>query len=225
MSRVVVVIDSATGAAVDVAGNKRETGRYAKFTKRMLSLDKNPTLDFGGNGGNTLTIARNGGVVKDTVINLVAETVKVSGTIKDKDGRTMEQIATDQFKNVLDMISGTINEVDVSLVDGSSSSDELPRIQISLDNAFINRIEALEKKSSESEGDAGYITKTELADALDGVSVQDDDDFDTVKSQFAALLTRLSELAGIEVASPSSSSSVSGLSESSSSSGEDISGG
>lgn len=209
MSRVVVVIDSNTGAVIDVAGNKRETGRYAKFIKRMLSLDKNPTLDFGGNGGNTLTIARNGGVVAGTTINLVAEIVKVSGTIKDKDGRTMEQIASDQFKNIFDRIAGTTGEIDVyDASDGSSSDDDsLPKIQISLSESILDRIKSLEDRISSEEEENDYITKDALLDALDGISVEEDDDFETVKQQFAALIRRLQELAGADVGGSSSSSS------------------
>lgn len=222
MSRVVVVIDSNTGAVIDVAGNKRETGRYAKFVKRMLSLDKNPTLDFGGNGGNTLTIARNGGVVAGTTINLVAETVKVSGTIKDKDGRTMEQIASDQLKYVLDRILGTTGEIDVYDVPNDSSSDSSddsssPKIQIALSESIVNRIKNLEERAG-GEAETSYITKDALLEALDGISVEEDDDFETVKQQFAALLGRLQELAGAvggssSNSSSSSSSSVSGEGE------------
>lgn len=220
MSRVVVVIDSNTGAVIDVAGNKRETGRYAKFIKRMLSLDKNPTLDFGGNGGNTLTIARNGGVVADTTINLVAETVKVSGTIKDKDGRTMEQIASDQFKRVLDMIVGTTGEIDVFAVSDDSSSDDgsLPNIQIALNESIVNRIKNLEDHAGDGAGT--YITKDALLEALDGISVEEDDDFETVKQQFAALLGRLQELASADAGGSGSGSSGSSESASSSGSGE-----
>lgn len=219
MSRVVVVIDSNTGAVIDVAGNKRETGRYAKFIKRMLSLDKNPTLDFGGNGGNTLTIARNGGVVAGTTINLVAETVKVSGTIKDKDGRTMEQIVSDQLKYVLDRIVGTTGEIDVYDASNDSSSDDssLPKIQIALSESIVSRIKNLEDQAG-GEDETSYITKDALLEALDGISVEEDDDFETVKQQFAALLGRLQELAGADVGGSSSGSSESA---SSSGSGED----
>lgn len=87
MARVVVIVNSDTGALVDVAGNVREGGRYERFAKRMLSTDENPVLDYGGNGGDTLVISANGGNGKE--IRLHADKVVVMGDL-EVSGKTLD---------------------------------------------------------------------------------------------------------------------------------------
>jgi len=96
---------------------------------------------------------------------------------------------------------------DDSSSDSSDSSDDSssPKIQIALSESIVNRIKNLEEHAG-GEAETSYITKDALLEALDGISVKEDDDFETVKQQFAALLGRLQELAGADVSSSSSSS-------------------
>ena len=163
MSKVVVVIDSNTGAVIDVAGNKRETGRYAKFVKRMLSLDKDPTLNFGFNGGDTLTISKNGGNGK--AVNIKADVLNVSGEIKSN-GQTLDKIAAGQIQSVLGMIYGTDGEIDVTtLVDVDTGNQY---IQISLNPSVVNQLAALEKDMQEqADGTSKFVTKEDLASVVD----------------------------------------------------------
>jgi hypothetical protein len=200
MSRVVVVIDSNTGAVIDVAGNKRETGRYAKFVKRMLSLDKNPTLNFGANGGDTLTISKNGN--EGAAVNIQAKVLNVSGVVK-ANGQTLEQIAVGQIRSVLNMVYGTDGEIDVS-----EQTDETgqPFLQISLNASIINRLTALERDMDTSGGGTDkYVTKAALATAIEGITIEEEDGIDEVKEKFATLLSNLSAITGDSSGSSSGS--------------------
>lgn len=204
MSRVVVVIDSNTGAVIDVAGNKRETGRYAKFVKRMLSLDKNPTLNFGGNGGDTLTISKNGN--EGETVNILAKVLNVSGVVKAK-GQTLEEIAAGQIRSVLDMVYGTDGEVDVT---EQTDKDGKPFLQISLNASVVNRLAALERDMEAQEASAAnyatkvdlaaavesMVTKADLAAAVEGITIEEEDGIDEIKEKFATLLGNLAALAG-----------------------------
>jgi len=91
MARVVVIVNSDTGALVDIAGNAREGGRYEKFAKRMLSTDKDPVLDYGGNGGDVLIISANGENGKE--IRLLADKVVVSNVL-EINGKTMDDFVS-----------------------------------------------------------------------------------------------------------------------------------
>lgn len=106
MARVVIIVDSITGALTDVAGHSREDSRYLKFVKRMLSLDRNPVLDYGGNGGDTLEISKGGAA--GTAVNIKADTLNVSGEVKSG-GQTISQISDSRIKaaigNAIDGIS------------------------------------------------------------------------------------------------------------------------
>ena len=130
MARVALIIDSETGRLIDVAGNPRETGRYARFARRMLSSDTNPSLDYGVNGGKVLTVSRNGSGGAGTAINLVAETVRLSGTLRDRDGRTIEQIADSRVSGVLNRILGKSGEVKVT--HGTDQTTGSPTVTVSL---------------------------------------------------------------------------------------------
>lgn len=202
MSKVVVVIDSNTGAVIDVAGNKRETGRYAKFVKRMLSLDKDPTLNFGFNGGDTLTISKNGGNGK--AVNIKADELNVSGEIKSN-GQTLDKIAAGQIQSVLGMIYGTDGEIDVTtLVDADTGNQY---IQISLNASVVNQLTALEKDMQEqADGTSKFVTKEDLASVVDGITIDEEDGVDELKEKLSTLLSNIAALAS----SGSSSESDSG---------------
>ena len=191
MSKVVVVIDSNTGAVIDVAGNKRETGRYAKFVKRMLSLDKDPTLNFGFNGGDTLTISKNGGNGK--AVNIKADVLNVSGEIKSN-GQTLDKIAAGQIQSVLGMIYGTDGEIDVTtLVDVDTGNQY---IQISLNPSVVNQLAALEKDMQEqADGTSKFVTKEDLASVVDGITIEEDDGVDELKEKLSTLLSNIAALA------------------------------
>lgn len=191
MSKVVVVIDSNTGAVIDVAGNKRETGRYAKFVKRMLSLDKDPTLNFGFNGGDTLTISKNGGNGK--AVNIKADVLNVSGEIKSN-GQTLDKIAAGQIQSVLGMIYGTDGEIDVTtLVDVDTGNQY---IQISLNPSVVNQLAALEKDMQEqADGTSKFVTKEDLASVVDGITIEEDDGVDELKEKLSMLLSNIAALA------------------------------
>lgn len=191
MSKVVVVIDSNTGAVIDVAGNKRETGRYAKFVKRMLSLDKDPTLNFGFNGGDTLTISKNGGNGK--AVNIKADELNVSGEIKSN-GQTLDKIAAGQIQSVLGMIYGTDGEIDVAtLVDADTGNQY---IQISLNASIVNQLAALEKDMQEqADGTGKFVTKEDLASVVDGITIEEEDGVDELKEKLSTLLSNIAALA------------------------------
>lgn len=191
MSKVVVVIDSNTGAVIDVAGNKRETGRYAKFVKRMLSLDKDPTLNFGFNGGDTLTISKNGGNGK--AVNIKADELNVSGEIKSN-GQTLDKIAAGQIQSVLGMIYGTDGEIDVAtLVDADTGNQY---IQISLNASIVNQLAALEKDMQEqADGTSKFVTKEDLASVVDGITIEEEDGVDELKEKLSTLLSNIAALA------------------------------
>lgn len=189
MARVVVVIDSETGAVVDVAGNKRETGRYAKFVKRMLSMDKNPSLNYGFNGGDTLTISQNGG--EGAAVNIKAKVLNVSGQVKSG-GQTLGQIALEQVQTVLGRIDGTEGEVDVATLTDDSGNQYL---QISLSASVLNQLAAIERDMDEqAEGVSKFVTKEALAAAIDGITIEEEDGVEEVKTKFATLLANIAAL-------------------------------
>lgn len=135
--RIVLIVDPATGAMVDVAGNSRESGRYSKFSRRMLSLHKNPQLDYGVNGGDTLTISKNGSSGK--AINLIADLVNVSGGLTIG-GRTIEEIVVGGgTQSILERIVGTDGEISVE----TSVDEETGTLvrKISFDESITSKLE------------------------------------------------------------------------------------
>lgn len=208
MARVVLIVDSATGALIDVAGNVREGGRYRKFVKRLLSTDKNPVLDYGGNGGDTLTISKGGG--KGAAINLKANLVNVDGELK-VGGKTIAEIASGASE-VLNIIRGTKGEVDVAevYVTESSSGEEKKYIQISLDQSVLGKLEMIDAALG---GITSLVKKSDVAALARDLTVQDSDTIEEVKGTLRVLLKRISALAG------SGSTGSSGSSRSSSPAG------
>lgn len=199
MARVVLVVDSATGALIDVAGNVREGGRYKKFVKRILSTDKNPVLDYGGNGGDTLTVSKGGG--RGKAINLKADTVNVDGELKIG-GKTIAEIAA-SGSDVLNSLSGTKGEVSVDevYVTDSSSGEERRYIQISLDQSVIGKLEMIDAALG---GITSLVKKSDVASLAADLSVQDGDTLEDVKGTLRVLLDRIRNLSGSS-SSPSAS--------------------
>lgn len=206
MARVVLIVDSATGALIDVAGNVREGGRYRKFVKRLLSTDKNPVLDYGGNGGDTLTISKGGG--KGAAINLKANLVNVDGELK-VGGKTIAEIAASGASDVLNILRGTQGEVDVEevYVTDSSSGEEKKYIQISLDQSVLGKLEMIDSALG---GIASLVKKSDVAALARDLTVQDSDTIEEVKGTLRVLLERISALAGSGSTGSSGSSSPAG---------------
>lgn len=192
MARVVLVVDSATGALIDVAGNVREGGRYKKFVKRILSTDKNPVLDYGGNGGDTLTISKGGG--RGKAINLKADIVNVDGELK-VGGKTIAEISGSGSADVLDSLRGTKGEVSVDevYVNDSSSGEERRYIQISLDQSVLGKLEMIDAALG---GITSLAKKDDVARLAKDLTVEDGDTIEEVKGTLRVLLDRINGLSG-----------------------------
>lgn len=190
MARCVLIIDSVTGELIDAAGNGREGGRYKKFVQRLLSRDTNPVLDYGGNGGDALTIAKNGG--KGKAIHLKADTVYVSDDLKIGD-RTVAEIAADQLRGALDDIRGTDGQITVKpiqLID-PITKQERTGIQILLADAVIGRLEMIDAALGKV---SKFVTKEDLARVIADLKVEDTDTIEEVKGTLRVLLQRLNDL-------------------------------
>lgn len=192
--KVVLIADSEKGTLIDVAGNGRENGRYYKFAKRMLSTDTNPVLDFGSNSGDSLTVECNGGVGKE--ITLRAQTVSVTGDLKvGNKAISISELAAGQA-NALANLRGTDGEINVTKgVETAEDGTVTDVYKLSLNSDVAGNLEIMEGLLG---GSAGYVKKSDLADALSGLSVQDSDTLDDVKYTLSDLLAKLGELADTE---------------------------
>lgn len=192
MAKVVLIVDSGTGRLIDMAGNGREGGRYAKFAKRMLSLDQNPVLDYGANGGDTLVVSRSGG--RGAEIKLDASTVNVTGDLKVS-GKTLAEIIDDRPAPISGRIFGTENQIGVSesMVTDPDTGARTPIVQISLDNSVIGQLAMISAALGRL---SGYVGKEDLAEVVDGLSVESDDTLDDVKATLGMLIERIAALAG-----------------------------
>lgn len=192
MARVVLIVDSATGTLIDVAGNVREGGRYRRFVKRMLSADKNPVLDYGGNGGDKLTISKGGG--RGSEINLKANTVNVDGELK-VGGKTIAEIAASGGVDVLNDLRGTEGEVSVEevYVTDSSSGTERRYIQISLDQSVLSKLEMIDAALG---GITSLAKKDDIAGLAKDLTVEEGDTIEEVKGTLRVLLERIKGLSG-----------------------------
>ena len=197
MSRVVLIVDSDSGKMIDVAGNPREGGRYMAFAKRMLSPGKNPSLDYGAGGGDTLTVWQNGGYGKE--IRLLADKVVVPKDLYVKN-RPIEEIVRIGLESFLDSITGTDDEISVSKETDQETGSTVARI--SLAPSIASKIETA---SSAVDGiQSEYVSKRDLANAISGISVSSSAPPEDVRFALSMLLERLSELvAGSESSSSS----------------------
>lgn len=141
MSRVVLIADEDTGRLVDIFGSSRESGRYARFAKRMLSPGQNPVLDYGANGGDRLEISASG--ANGAEVDILADVVNIPGELKVA-GRTVEEMASDGVEYVLDRIEGTPGQIDVSITTDSSSGEAF--VHLSLDQAVMSRLSLQQSK-------------------------------------------------------------------------------
>ena len=191
MARVVMIVDSDTGELIDVAGNVREGGRYKKLAKRMLSPDGSG-LDYGFAGGNTLTISKGGG--RGSAINLLADTVNVPGELK-VGGKTIAEIAAGGATTVLDDITGTEGQVDVSTtyVTDQSTGETRKVVVISLDALILAKLQMVEEALEDL---SGFVSKSDIAAVVENLSVGDSDSPEVVRGTLRTLVERLHELAG-----------------------------
>jgi len=189
MARVVLIMDSDTGALVDVAGNLREGGRYARFAKRMLSLDANPTLDYGANGGDSLTISRNGSPGRE--INLKAATVNVSGTLK-VNGR---EVGPSGGGASLDDVVGTDGQISArnSIVEDPDTGEARQVRQISLSDSVMGSLLMI---SNALKDIPGLVPRDELAAVVENLYVRPEDGLDDVKETLRQLLEGLKSISG-----------------------------
>jgi hypothetical protein len=185
MSRCILVIDSERGELVDVAGNVREGGRYLKFAKRLLSTAENPVLDYGANGGDTLTVSMDGGI--GAAINLNARVVNVPGDIK-LNGESISKIISSEVADAIDNIRGSDGEI------GVKKDSETGNIVISLSPAVTEKLDLIDVAVGNLASNQ-FVSRQEIANAIDGLSVEDEDDLDQVKGTLRVLLERLGEIA------------------------------
>lgn len=191
MARVVIILDPNTGALIDVAGHSREDSRYLKFVKRMLSLDKNPILDYGNNGGDTLEISKGGSAGK--AVNIKADVLEVTGDIKSN-GKTIAEIIADRISDVTSILRGREGEIDVSEAVDEETGEAY--VLISLDEAISSTIENLmEQLEAIKEMPKKYVSKQSLSDALEGIEIHEEDTLEDVKAQFSALVRNLNAIA------------------------------
>lgn len=141
MSRVVLIADEDTGRLVDIFGSSRESGRYARFAKRMLSPGQNPVLDYGADGGDRLEISASG--ANGSEVNILADVVNIPGELKVA-GRTVEEMASDGVEYVLNRIEGTPGQIDVSITTNGSSGEAF--VHLSLDQAVMSRLSLQQSK-------------------------------------------------------------------------------
>ena len=191
MARVVLIVDSSTGALIDVAGNVREGARYKKFVKRLLSLDPNPVLDYGANGGDSLSVSKGG--YQGEKIRLDAKTVEVTGELT-VGGNTVSNIAKTQIGTALDRITGNPGEIDVRDSIDTGTGDRL--IKICLDGQITGSLATLESKIDAMDV-SGYVSRSDLANVVSGIVLTEEDTLEDVKGKLNMLLERLSDLAGV----------------------------
>lgn len=178
MARCVLIVDSATGKLIDVAGNVREGGRFRKFVARMLSADVNPILDYGANGGDSLEISNGGYAGKE--VNIKAETVKINGV----------PISTSGSSGSSANISGKPGEIDVKEVESPSDPTKTV-LQISIDTAIVEKLQQIDTALSDL---SSYVKKSDIAAVVEDLSVEQSDTLEEVKGTLRVLVDRLRQI-------------------------------
>lgn len=191
MARVVIILDSNTGALIDVSGRSREDSRYLKFVKRMLSLDKDPILDYGNNGGDTLEISKGGSAGK--AVNIKADVLNVSGVVKSGD-KTIADIVNERISDVASILKGKDGEIEITEKQDEDSGRTY--YEISLGSAVSTLIEQLDEALEAMQDiPKEYISKQSLSEALEGIEIHEDDTLEDIKAQFSALVRNLNAIA------------------------------
>lgn len=194
MSRVVAILDSATGAFIDADGRVREGARYRKLAKRMLSLDK-PTavLDYGGNGAENLEVSNSGG--ENGEISLRAKTVKVSGQLM-VGGRTLDDIVASggSGSGLLSDIVGKEGEIVAEPIPDPEDEDRQV-LQVSLDPSVSDAIDDAKSIAADVH-DGKYASKEEVAALADGLYLDDASSVLDMRSVLKTLVERLLAFSG-----------------------------
>lgn len=195
MSRVVMIVDSATGSLVGADGRTREGARYKKLAKRMLSLGNPAVLDYGGNGASKMEIS-NGGYAGDEIV-LKAKSVKIAaGGGQDAtltvNGSTIEEMiaAGGSVSTLLGKIKGTEGQIDADIEDNSSNPGE-DVLRIGLSQDVIDKLDQIDPVDT-----GAFVSKAELAQAISGISFTDGMTLEDVKGMLQVLVGRLAEIAG-----------------------------
>lgn len=198
MAKVVLILDSATGHLVDVAGNMREGGRYAKFVRRFLSSDRNPVLDYGVNGGDSLVVCQDGEEGKK--ISLMAELVSVSGDL-EVGGKTLSEA-------IRHRIVGAPDEIVSDIVEMEDPDTGLPGkfVVLSLDQSVLDKLAIVDEATG---GMSNLVKKSDIADVVRGISVDGINTIAGMKEVFSTLIERLAALGGESSSSSDSSDSSS----------------
>ena len=187
MARLVIVVDSETGELIDVAGNAREGGRYKKFAKRMLSTNKNPVLDYGVNGGDSLEISKGGS--EGVKIELMANKVNIAGNLPVYD-EPIEDIAYDSAEPLLSQIKGTPGQISVS----RSYENNKTNVNIALDGAISGLINQMGSSLSVI---PNMVSKGDIGNAVSGISVSGSDGIEEIRQKFSLLLSNLRRIVGV----------------------------
>ena len=182
MARVVVIADSDSGELVDVAGNKREDGRYRKLAKRMMSSDKDPVIDYGANGGSKLTISSNGGAGDEIVLDARKVTISGDMTVGEK---TIAAVAQENAGKVLDNLCGKSGEITIEQNLGSGIRT------IAISGSFKKTVNDLGNAVS-----AGLVYKAALKNAISGLWVKNNYSASDVRNTLKQLLNSLHSLVG-----------------------------
>lgn len=199
MSKVIAIVDSETGALVDVAGNPREGARYRRFVKRMMSIGVNPVvLDYGANGGTKLEVSKGGNDGEEIVLK--AKTVKITGKNLIVDGKTLDEIiSAGGTGSIFDDIREG-NGISVSQ-EPDPEDPEKTILVISLSEEVGTSLDRIGQALSEMDVD-DFVKKEDLAEVIDGVSFDQDDTLDMVKSKLNFMVNKISEFIGTD-SSPS----------------------
>ena len=192
MARLVIVVDSETGELIDVAGNAREGGRYKKFAKRMLSTNKNPVLDYGVNGGDSLEISKGGS--EGVKIELMANKVNIAGNLTVYD-EPIEDIAYDSAEPLLSQIKGTTGQISVT----KSYEDNKTYVNIALDGSISGLMDQI---NSSLPVIANMVSKGDIGRAVSGISVSESDGIDEIRQKFSLLLSNLRVIGGVPEPEP-----------------------
>ena len=194
MARTVAIIDSSTGKLIDADGKVREGDRYRKFAKRILSADKNPVLDYGANGGNSLEIS-NGGSDGDVVL-IRARSLVLTGGNLSVGGKTIEEMLSEEkSEKILKDVVGKDGEISVGFIQDPERPDDMSAkvLQISLDQSIEGKIESI-TQAIEEIGPDSVVSKSDIARVVDGIDIDNETTPEEAVGLLGLLVERLKDL-------------------------------
>ena len=182
MARVVIIVDSNTGSLIDVAGNVREGGRYAKFAKRILSEDRK-NIDY----NDTLTISSGGS--SGSAINLLADVVNVSDIRIG--GKTVKEIASGAAAGSLEGKEGEVVITEKTVSDPSTGASRNVT-EISLDESVMSRLALIDTAIG---GLSNVVRKSDIVTAVQDLT-GDLTSLEQVEQVLSELISRLAAIGG-----------------------------